>query len=190
MSSDVPKDGDLASGGQSEPRVVAADEAAAPAGTDVQGGLTEAQKRETFIQLVFGGDTERYESFRNAIVDVVPDGTRAIVRGSAITGRRWKDQAPFDSDGPGTSDVDLTLVGADVLGAYKVTGFFVPGVHSRPMGEDDPDIAPALAELREHLTQLAGRPVNVQASRDWVIFVRGELLGQPYLTLVGDQDTP
>ena len=155
-----------------------------------QGGLTEAQKCDTFIQLVFGGDRGRYETFRRAILEVVPPGTRAIVRGSSVTGLRWKDQAPFDADGPGTSDVDLTLVGGDVLGAFKVTGFFVPGVHSRPMGEDDPDIAPALMDLRARLTDLAGRPVNVQASRDWVIFLRGQVIGQPYLTLIGADETP
>jgi hypothetical protein len=153
-----------------------------------QGGLTEAQKRATFIRLVFHGDEERYEAFRRAIAEVVPPGTRAIVRGSAVTGFRWKDEAPFDSDGPGTSDVDLTLVGADVLGAFTLTGSYVPGVHTRPMGEEDPDIAPALADLRAHLTQLAGRPVNVQASRDWVIALRGELIGQPYLTLFGNAE--
>lgn len=163
-------------------------DAGTPAPTEVQGGMTEEEKRATFIRLVFGGDQARFDTFRMAIAEAVPPGTRAVVRGSAVTGQRWKDQAPFDADGPGTSDVDLTLVGADVLGAFKVTGFFVPGVHSRPMGEDDPDIAPALADLREHLTQLAGRPVNVQASRDWVISLRGELVGQPYLTLLGDPD--
>ena len=148
-----------------------------------QGGYTEAEKRATFIRLVFHGDEQRYEAFRRAIAEVVPPGTRAIVRGSAVTGVRWKDEAQFDADGPGTSDVDLTIVGADVLGAVTLTGSYVPGVHTRPMGDDDPDIAPALADLRQHLTQLAGRPVNVQASRDWVIALRGELIGQPYLTL-------
>lgn len=152
-----------------------------------QGGFTESQKRATFVRLVFDGVEARYDSFRQAIAEAVPVGTRAIVRGSAVTGQRWKDEAPFDTDGPGTSDVDLTLVGADVLGAFTLTGCFVPGVHSRPMGEDDPDIAPALSDLREHLTQLAGRPVNVQASLDWVIQLRGDLIGQPYLTLFGDE---
>ena len=153
-----------------------------------QGGFTEAEKRATFIRLVFQGDEERYDAFRQAIAEVVPPGTRAIVRGSAVTGFRWKDEARFDADGPGTSDVDLTLVGADVLGAFTLTGSYVPGVHTRPMGENAPDIAPALADLREHLTQLAGRPVNVQASRDWVIALRGELIGQPYLTLFGSAE--
>ncbi len=157
---------------------------------DVQGGLTGAEKRDNVIRLVFGSDPARYEAFRAAINDVIPAGTKVVLRGSAVTGFRWKDQAPFDADGPGTSDVDLTLVGGDVLGAFKVTGFFVPGVHTRPVGEDDPEIAPALMDLRQQLTEMVGRPVNVQATRDFVMYVRGELLGQPYLTLIGDQDEP
>ena len=165
-------------------------DSAADESTVEQGGLTEAQKRDMFVQLVFGGDEQRFAAFRQAIVDAVPPGTRAIVRGSSITGLRWKDEAPFDADGTGTSDVDLTLVGGDVLGAFKVTGFFIPGVHSRPMGDDDPDIAPALSDLRAQLTALAGRPVNVQASRDWVVFLRGQVMGQPYLTLVDPDAGP
>ena len=53
------------------------------------------------------------------------------------------DGAPFDSDGPGKSDLDLTLVGADVVGLFSLTGFFVPGIHSRPLSDEDPDIAPS-----------------------------------------------
>ena len=165
-----------------------ATEAPPPPDEAVQGGLTEEEKRRTFTRLVFGGDEARFDAFVRAIAEAVPPGTRAVVRGSGVTGVRWKDGEPFDADGPGTSDVDLTLVGADVIGAFTATGFFVPGVHSRPMGEDDPDIAPALADLRAHLTDLAGRPVNLQASRDWVIYLRGELIGQPYLTLLGSPD--
>ncbi len=33
----------------------------------------------------------------------------------AITGSRWEDGAPFDAAGPGTSDLDLTFVGGEVL---------------------------------------------------------------------------
>ena len=41
----------------------------------------------------------------------LPPDTAAVLRGSAITGQRHGDDAPFDADGPGTSDLDLTLVG-------------------------------------------------------------------------------
>ena len=151
---------------------------------DVQGGLTEEAKRANVLALAFGGRDDRFAAFCREIEQVVPPGTTVILRGSAVTGTRWKDGAPFDADGPGTSDLDLTLVGADALLFFKATGFFVPGVHSRPMGEDDPDIAPALVPLREKLMAIVHRPVNIQASREIVLKLRGDLLDQPYLTLL------
>ena len=150
----------------------------------VQGGLTEAEKRQNVIRLAFGGSEERFEEFCRTIREEIPKGTRVILRGSAVTGSRWRDGAPFDADGPGTSDLDLTLVGDDVIGLFKVTGFFVPGIHSRPVSEEDPDIAPGLIPLRETLMVMTGRPVNIQASRELVLQFRGGLLDQPFLTLI------
>ena len=155
-----------------------------PETTDIQGGLTADEKRENIISLAFWGRAELFEQFCREIEQVVPPGTTVVLRGSAVTGVRWRDGAAFDADGPGTSDLDLTLVGSDALLFFKVTGFFVPGVHSRPMGEDDPDIAPALVPLREKLMAIVKRPVNIQASREVVLQFRGDLLGQPYYTLL------
>jgi len=45
-------------------------------------------------------------------------------------------------------------------------------------------IAPDLIPLRQALIQMVGRPVNIQATRDFVMHFRGDLLGQPYLTLI------
>ena len=102
-----------------------------------------------------------------------------------MTGKRHSDKAPFDADGPGTSDVDLTLVGSTVLDWFTEDGFYIPGVHSKPLSDDHPDIAPALVPLRRELTSLVARPVNIQATRDFAMFVKEVLLGQPYLTIVG-----
>ena len=146
--------------------------------------LTEVEKREKVISLAFGGDRAKYEDFCDRVRRAIPSGTGVVLRGSAVTGKRWKDGAPFDADGPGTSDLDLTLVGDDVIGLFKVTGFFVPGVHSRPLSEEDPDIAPDLVPLRRELMDMVRRPVNIQATRDFVMYLRGELIGQPYLTLI------
>jgi len=154
-----------------------------------QGGFTEAAKLENLIRLAFGGSRERFDEFLNIVRRDIPPGTGVVLRGSAITGQRWKDGAPFDADGPGTSDLDLTLVGPAAIGLFTVTGFFVPGVHSRPVSKDDPDIAPSLIPLRETLMAMIGRPVNIQASRDIVIQFRGDLLGQPYLVLVAPEST-
>jgi hypothetical protein len=150
--------------------------------------LTGEEKRANVIRLVFGGSEERFHEFVRVIRDEIPEGTAVVLRGSAVTGTRWKDGAPFDAGGEGTSDLDLTLVGDQVIGLFTVTGFFVPGVHSRPVSSADPDIAPGLIALRETLMAMTGRPVNIQASREIVIQFRGDLLGQPYLTLIGKSE--
>ena len=107
-----------------------------------------------------------------------------MLRGSAVTGCRWNDGAAFDADGPGTSDLDLTLVGAEIVKFFTITGFYVPDVHSQPLSDGDPDIAPLLVPLRQRMVAMVKRPVNIQASREIVIQFRGDLLGQPYLTLL------
>jgi len=146
--------------------------------------LTEQEKRDNVIRLAFAGNEERLAQFIRTIRESIPADTGVVLRGSAVTGRRWKDGAEFDVQGPGTSDLDLTLVGDEVLKLFKVSGFFVPGIHSRPVSERDPDIAPDLVPLREKLMAIAGRPVNIQATRDFVMYLRGEVIGQPYLVLV------
>jgi hypothetical protein len=150
---------------------------------DVQGGFSEQEKRDNLIRLAFDGDADRFKAFCATLREFVPPGTTVIVRGSAVTGRRWNDAAPFDAEGPGTSDLDVTLVGNAGVLYFVATGFFVPGLHSRPLSEDDPDIAPDLVPLRQQLIAMVKRPVNIQASRDIVTRFRGDLLGQPYLTL-------
>lgn len=150
---------------------------------DVQENLTEEEMRANVIRLAFGGEPDRFAEFCRRLADFAPPGTTGILRGSAVTGRRWKDNAPFDADGPGTSDLDVTFIGDGCLRYFTVSGFFVPGVHSRPLSDEDPDIAPDLVPLRQELMERVKRPVNLQASRDIVLSFRGELLGQPYLTL-------
>jgi len=149
-----------------------------------QGDLTAEEKKQNVLRCAFGGDEAKYDAFVDILHRAIPPDTAAIVRGSCVTGERWRDGAPFDADGPGTSDLDLTLVGAEALSFFHASGFFVPGVHSRPLGPDDPDIAPALVPLREKLMALVHRNVNIQASRDIVIQFRGDLIGQPYHVLI------
>lgn len=157
---------------------------------NVQGGLTEEEKRDNVIRLAFKGDQQLFDAFLKEVDAVAPFGTTVVLRGSVVTGFRWDDHAPFDADGAGTSDLDLTLVGADVLSFFTPTGFFVPGVHSRPLSDEDPGIAPALIPLRRRLMEMVRRPVNIQASREIVLQFRGDLLDQPYLVLFQKPDHP
>jgi hypothetical protein len=151
---------------------------------------SEAEKRSNVIRLAFDGDETRFEEFCSTLHEAVPEAHAAVLRGSAVTGCRWKDGSPFDADGPGTSDLDVTLVGAEVLRYYRVDGYFVPGIHSRPLSDKDPEIAPALVPLRKRLCEIVGRPVNIQGTRDWVQHLRGDILKQPYLTLFGSVSEP
>ena len=146
--------------------------------------LTDAEKWANVVRLAFGGDEEQLGQFVRVLREEIPPGTGVVLRGSAVTGQRWNDGAPFDADGPGTSDLDLTLVGDQAIGLFTVTGFFMPGVHSRPLSDDDPNIAPDLVPLRETLMTMTGRPVNIQATRRAAMKFRGETLGQPYVTLI------
>ena len=154
-------------------------------GGKVVGGMSEEEMRERVIRLAFGGDPRRFEEFCEVVRGAIPPDTCVVLRGSSVTGVRYDDGAPFDADGPGTSDLDLTLVGVEVLGHYILDGFYIPGVHTKPLSDKDPDIAPELVPLRDRLVAMVKRPVNIQATRDFVMQLRGDLMGQPYLTLIG-----
>ena len=126
-------------------------------------GLTEAEMRANVVRLAFGDDPRRFEEFVGAVNAGIPVNTAVVLRGSSVTGTRWEDGAPSDADGPGTSDIDLTLVGGEILDCFLPHGFYITGVHTKPLGEAAPDIAPTLLDLRKKLTAMAGRPVNIQA---------------------------
>lgn len=154
-----------------------------------EGKMSEEEMRERVIRLAFGGDPRRLEEFCEVVRGALPENTAVVLRGSAVTGERWADGAPFDADGPGTSDLDLTLVGDEVLGLYILDGFYLPGVHTKPLSDKDPDIAPDLVPLRERLQAMVKRPVNIQATRDFLMSIRESWFGQPYLTLIGKTET-
>src|SRR5687767_3696760 len=98
----------------------------------VRAGLSEEDMKATLVRLAFGGDEGKLAEFLEVLQRAVPADTAAVLRGSAITGFRWSDNAPFDADGPGTSDLDLTLVGSDILSCYNtIGGFYIPGIHSK-----------------------------------------------------------
>jgi hypothetical protein len=150
--------------------------------------LTDDRKRANLLALVFGNDEAKFQQFLETVREAIPDGTAVVLRGSAVTGKRWKGNEPFDHAGPGTSDLDLTLVGEEAIRLFKPTGFYVPAVHSIPVSDRHPGIAPDLVPLRDRLMAMVGRPVNIQASLDIVIQFRGDLLGQPYLVLIAKPD--
>jgi hypothetical protein len=146
--------------------------------------MTDEEIRARIIRLGFGGDAGRMEEFCAECRAGLPKGTGLVLRGSVITAERWENGVPFDADGKGTSDLDVTLVGNQVMKYWNEDAFYIPTLHTKPLGDKDPDIAPALNPLREKLQQMAGRPVNFQATSNLILFARDVLFDQPYFTLI------
>ena len=138
--------------------------------------------RERVICLAFGGEPRRLEEFVRVIDEETPAGVEVILRGSAVTGHKWHSDEPFDADGPGTSDLDVTFVGGDMVTLFR--DFHIPGIHSAPLSEAHPFASPALGPLRKRLCAMCGRPVNLQATTSLVQFLRDVVMDQPYLILL------
>lgn len=134
----------------------------------------------------------RFDEFVRELAEATPAGTEVILRGSAVTGHKWMSDEPFDADGVGTSDLDVTFVGGGMVSLFR--DFHIPGIHSAPLSEAHPFAAPPLGPLRKRLCAMCGRPVNLQATTSLVQFLRDVVMDQPYLVLLkkpeGDETEP
>jgi hypothetical protein len=146
--------------------------------------MTDREVRARIIRLAFKDDEQLLEAFCEKLRAGLPPGTGVALRGSVITDERYKDSQPFDADGKGTSDLDVTLIGTGVMEHWSKDAFYIPKLHTKPLGDKDPDAAPALNSLRKELQQMVGRPVNFQATANIVLFTRDVLFNQPYYTLI------
>ena len=148
---------------------------------------TQDTIRERVIRLAFGGDPRRLDEFVRVLDEATPAGVEVILRGSAVTGHKWMSDEPFDADGPGTSDLDVTFVGGGMVTLFRE--FHIPEIHSVPFGDAHPFAAPALASLRKQLCAMVCRPVNIQATTSFVQYVRDVVMDQPYLVLLKKPDS-
>jgi hypothetical protein len=146
--------------------------------------MNESEMRSRIVTLAFGGDERLFIAFYKKLQQGLPEGTGIVLRGSVVTNKRHEDGTPFDSQGKGTSDLDVTLVGGKVMEAWDASAYYIPGLHTKPLCDKDPDVAPSLNPLRESLQALVGRPVNMQATSSLVIYGRDVLFGEPYYEVV------
>ena len=152
--------------------------------------ISDAQVEEQIIRLAFDGDALRYREFCAKLKSGLPEGTGVALRGSVVTNKRWEDGKPFDADGRGSSDLDVTLIGEKAMAYWNDDGFYIPGLHTKPLCNDDPSVAPALNPLREELQRIAGRPVAFQATSNLILYSRDVLFGEPYFTVIEAQKAP
>ncbi len=149
--------------------------------------MSNEQIEERIARLAFDGDALKYREFCAKLKAGLPEGTGVALRGSVITNKRWEDGKPFDADGRGTSDLDVTLIGDKVMEFWNEDAFYIPGLHTKPLCDADPLIAPALNPLREELQKLATRPVNFQATSNFILYSRDVLFDEPYCTVIEAQ---
>lgn len=151
--------------------------------------MSENEIRSRILTLAFGGDERRFIAFYRKLQQGLPEGTGIVLRGSVITNQRHEDGTPFDSQGRNTSDLDVTLVGSKVMELWNPDAFYLPGLHTKPLGDKDPDIAaPSLNKLRQSLQEFVGRPVNFQATSSLVLYSRDILFGEPYFVVIHPEE--
>jgi len=150
--------------------------------------MSENEIRSRILTLAFGGDERLFIAFYRKLQQGLPPGTGIVLRGSVVTNQRHEDGKPFDSQGQGTSDLDVTLVGNKAMELWDSAAFYLPGLHTKPLCDEDPNIAPGLNSLRESLQELVGRPVNFQATSSLVLYSRDILFGEPYYVVVHPEE--
>ena len=151
--------------------------------TDVK-ELTEDEILERIIRLGFDGDRARFEAFKEKLRAGLPEGTGVALRGSVVTNQKYEDGRPFDADGKGTSDLDVTLIGTAAMDCWDTGEFYIPALHTKPLCDKESHIAPDLNPLREELQRLVGRPVNFQATANIILFGRDVLFDEPYFVII------
>lgn len=151
--------------------------------------MSENEIRSRILTLAFDNDERRFIAFYRKLQQGLPEGTGIVLRGSVVTNQRHEDGTPFDSLGRNTSDLDVTLVGSKAMALWNPDAYYLPGMHTKPLGDKDPDIAASsLNELRKSLQDLVGRPVNFQATSSLVLYSRDILFGEPYYVVVHPEE--
>ena len=149
--------------------------------------MTDEQIGERIVRLAFDGDALKYREFCAKLKSGLPEGTGVALRGSVVTNKRYEDGEPFDADGRGSSDLDVTLIGDGVMEFWNEDAFYIPALHTKPLCDEDASVAPALNPLREELQKLAGRPVNFQATANFILYSRDVLFNEPYCMVIEAQ---
>jgi hypothetical protein len=152
--------------------------------------MTDEQIEDRIVRLAFDGDALRFKEFIAKLKAGLPEGTGVALRGSVLTNKRWEDGKPFDAGGRGSSDLDVTLIGNKVMEFWNEDAYYIPGLHTKPLCDEDSAIAPGLDSLRQELQKIAGRPVNFQATSNFILFSRDVLFDEPYHTVVEAQKAP
>jgi hypothetical protein len=134
----------------------------------------------------FEGDAQRLRTFVAVLSPALPPDTVLVLRGSVVAGRSFRTGEPFDALGPGTSDLDVVVVGDDAKNMFAEEAQLLGGINTLPLSDDAPWVAPGLEVARRRAQAVARRPVSIQAMAGWFLELRSRVQGQPYVILAPD----
>ena len=146
--------------------------------------MVDEEIRKQILELAFSSDEGLFQSFCETLRTGLPPGTAVALRGSVVTNARHEDGKPFDASGKGTSDLDVTLIGSEIMEHWEKDAFYIPKLHTKPLSDQDPSVAPALNPLRQELQRIVRRPVSFQATVNMILYARDVLFDQPYYMLI------
>jgi filamentous hemagglutinin len=103
-------------------------------------------------------DADQFQQFSARLRTQLPPGTEPLFQGSSVTGLGYKSSEAFDLGRQ--SDFDIALVGQELFERARALGLKAKdGTRIGPLTPQALE-ALGLAELRDQLSALAGRPVN------------------------------
>ncbi|MFI5291389.1 MAG: hypothetical protein ACHQ02_00830 [Candidatus Limnocylindrales bacterium] len=131
----------------------------------------------------FGGDADRLRRFVATLQAALPAGTIIVLRGSTVAGTSYETGDAFDAAGPGTSDLDIVVIGDATMELFDNDARLMGGINTLPLSDKEPGIAPALDTARRAAQAIVGRPVSIQAMTTWFLFMRSIVQDQPFAVL-------
>ncbi len=133
----------------------------------------------------FDGEPARLAGFVAVLRGVLPVDTTIALRGSTVMGRAFLDGAPYDAGGPGSSDLDLVLMGDAAVDLWVPEARLLGGINTLPLNDEAPWVAPVLDGPRREAQALVARPLSIQAMARWFLDLRVALQAQHYVILAG-----
>src|SRR6185503_17133127 len=83
---------------------------------------------DAIVRRAFHGDPDLFREFLATLREPLGDAD-VVLRGSAVTGRSYRGHEAFDAHGPGSSDLDIVLVGPRAFQHWVPDAFYLAGVN-------------------------------------------------------------
>jgi len=139
---------------------------------------------KAFIERAFQGNYDQYKAFLDTLNSGLPRNSSVFVRGSSITGYNWRTGKVFDAFGVGSSDLDIVLVGHEIINYWKPENFIIPLHYTKKLIQETAQASLKLSLLQNQLEYISQREVNIQGASGIYLTLRLFLQDIHYLKLL------